>query len=51
MAKAKADLEYERYHALQDAKPRAIDTAFERIAKQFDKAPTRRRSSRRKKDE
>lgn len=36
-AKAKAQLEYERYHALQDAKPRPIDAAFEQVAKQLKK--------------
>ncbi len=41
VAKAKAELEYERYHTLQDAKPRAIDAAFEATAKQLKKpAPT-----------
>jgi hypothetical protein len=36
-AKAKAELEYARYHALQDAKPRAIDAEFEQVAKQLQK--------------
>jgi hypothetical protein len=36
-AKAKAELEYDRYRALQDAEPRAIDAAFDRIAKQLPK--------------
>jgi hypothetical protein len=43
VAKAKAELEYERYHALQDAKPRAIDAAFEATAKQL-KKPGRARA-------
>ena len=37
VAKAEADLEYERYKALQDARPRAIDAAFEATAKQLKK--------------
>ena len=41
-AKAKAELEYERYHALQDQKPRAIDAEFEKVAKQLKKLPPRR---------
>lgn len=41
VAKAKAERDYERYQALQDAKPRAIDAAFETTAKQLKKpAPT-----------
>lgn len=51
MAKAKAELEYERYHALQDERPRAIDAAFERVAKQIEKPPKPRRSTGRKKNE
>jgi len=43
VAKAKAELEYERYHALQDAKPRAIDAAFGTTAKQL-KKPGRARA-------
>ncbi len=42
VAKAKAEREYERYQALQDAKPRMIDAAFEATAKQLKKpGPTR----------
>lgn len=41
-AKAKAELEYERYHALQDQKLRAIDAEFEKVAKQLKKLPPRR---------
>ena len=37
VAKAKAEREYERYQALQDAKPRTIDAAFEATAKQLRK--------------
>lgn len=47
VAKAKADCEYERYQALQDAKPRMIDAAFEGTAKQLKKpAPTRAKKGR-----
>lgn len=42
VAKATAEHEYERFKTLQDAKPRAIDAAFEATAKQLKKpAPTR----------
>ena len=42
VAKAKAEQEYERHHALQDAKPRMIDAAFDETAKQLKKrGPTR----------
>jgi hypothetical protein len=34
-AKAKAEQEYTRYHALIDAQPRAIDAEFEKAAKQL----------------
>lgn len=48
-AKAKAEREYDRYRALEDAKPRAIDAAFEQVAKQLQKpAPTRRKPMRKK---
>jgi hypothetical protein len=36
-AKAKAETEYVRYHALLDAQPRAIDAAFEKAARQLKK--------------
>lgn len=46
-ARAKAEREYDRYHALEDAKPRAIDAAFEQVAKQLKKpAPMRGRAKR-----
>jgi len=46
-AKATAEREYERFKALQDAKPRAIDAAFEATAKQLKKpAPKRPRKGR-----
>lgn len=37
VAKAKAEREYDRYRARQDAQPRAIDAAFEVVAKQLKK--------------
>ncbi len=40
-AKAKADLEYSRYHMQQDAGPRPIDAAFEKAAKQLEKLPSK----------
>ncbi len=44
-AKAKAEREYDRYHALEDATPRAIDAAFEQVAKQLKKpVPVRTRA-------
>jgi hypothetical protein len=36
-AKAKAEAEYARYHALLDAQPRAIDAEFEKVVKQLAK--------------
>jgi len=47
-AKAKAEQEYDRYRALQDAQPRAIDAEFEKVAKQLQK-PTPKRGRKRKK--
>jgi hypothetical protein len=38
-ARAKAELEYARYHALQDSQPRAVDADFEKAAKQLQKLP------------
>lgn len=46
-AKAKAEAEFERYRAREDAKPRAIDAAFEKVAKQLKKPPPARRKPRR----
>jgi hypothetical protein len=44
-AKVKAEREYDRYHALEDAKPRAIDAAFDQATRQLKKpAPTRSRT-------
>jgi hypothetical protein len=48
-AKAKAALEYERFHALQDAMPRAVDAAFEKATRQLQKPVPKRPPSRRKK--
>ncbi len=42
VAKAKAEREYDRYRALQDAKPRMIDAAFEATAKQLKKPEPQR---------
>lgn len=38
-AKAKAELEYDRYRTLIDAQPRRVDTDFEQAAKQIQKLP------------
>lgn len=38
-AKAKAEQEYARYHALLDAQPRAIDAEFEKAAQQLKRPP------------
>jgi hypothetical protein len=35
--KAEAEAEYTRYHALLDAQPRAIDVAFEKVARRLKK--------------
>jgi hypothetical protein len=48
-AKAKAEAEHDRYRALQDAAPRAIDAAFDRAVKQIPKPSTDRKKRRRKK--
>ncbi|MGE0550030.1 MAG: virulence RhuM family protein [Kofleriaceae bacterium] len=42
-AKAKAEAEFERYRAREDAKARAIDAAFETVAKQLKKPAPRRK--------
>ena len=44
-ARAKAELEYERYHALQDAQPRPVDAAFEQAAKQLKAVPAAARKA------
>jgi len=38
-AKAKAEVEYARYHALRDAQPRAVDADFEKVVKQLKAKP------------
>jgi hypothetical protein len=43
-ARAKAEQEYARYLTLQDAKPRAIDAEFEKVAKQLDRASSPKRT-------
>ncbi|HEY4242779.1 MAG TPA: virulence RhuM family protein [Kofleriaceae bacterium] len=49
-ARLKAEREYERYHPREDTKPRAIDAAFETVAKQLAKpVPARRKKPRAKK--
>jgi hypothetical protein len=45
-AKAKAEREHARYHALQDAQPRAIDGEFEKVAKQLQKPAPKRGAGR-----
>jgi hypothetical protein len=38
-AKAKAELEYERYQKLVDSQPRLVDAAFEKVVKELKKLP------------
>ena len=46
MAKAKVELEYARYHAQQDALPRAVDAELEKAARQLQKSrPPREKKS------
>lgn len=45
-ARAKAEREYARYREQEDAKPRAIDAAFEKAVKQLPKPPPRRKTKR-----
>jgi hypothetical protein len=47
-ARTKAEAEYARYHALEDANPRAIDAEFEKVAKQLQE-PRMTRGKKRKK--
>jgi hypothetical protein len=49
VAKAKAEREYERYRERQDAAPRAIDAAFEVVAKQLKKPVAKRAATKRTK--
>ncbi len=46
-ARAKAEREYDRYHALADAQPRLVDADFEQAAKQFQKLTKPKRLKRR----
>lgn len=48
-AKAKAELEYDRYQALMDAEPRRVDADLEQAAKQIQKVPRPRPTKPRKK--
>jgi len=48
-AKAKAELEYDRYHSLQDARPRAIDAEFDKVVKQLPTPAPERKKRRSKK--
>jgi len=43
-AKAKAEMEYERYHALLDSQPRAVDADFEKAVKELKKLPDRKQT-------
>ena len=43
-ARAKAEREYDRYRAVQDAQPRPVDAAFEKVAKQLRKPAPKRGS-------
>ena len=42
-AKQKAELEYSRYRALMDARPRPVDKDFERVAQEMSKLPKPRK--------
>ena len=42
-ARDKAELEYDRYRALADAQPRPVDADFERVVKQMQKPPQRKK--------
>ncbi len=44
-ARAKAEAEYSRYHALQDQEPHAIDEAFEKVTKKLEKPATTRQKN------
>jgi hypothetical protein len=48
-AKSKAELEYDRYHTLLDAQPRAVDAEFEKTVTQLQKLPPKRPQKREKK--
>lgn len=40
-ARARAEAEYARYHAMMDSQPRPVDTDYERVLKQIESAPRR----------
>jgi hypothetical protein len=42
-ARAKAELEYDRYHAVLDTQPRAVDAEFEKAANELKKLPGARK--------
>jgi len=42
-AKLKAELEYDRYRVMSDAEPRLVDLDFEKVAKQLQEMPKRKR--------
>lgn len=46
-ARLKAEQEYERYRALADARPQAVDADFERVVKQLPKGTPRSRTKKR----
>ena len=48
-AKTKAEVEYERYRALLDAAPRAVDADFEKAAKELKKLPKPKTGGKKKK--
>jgi hypothetical protein len=48
-ARAKAELEYDRYRKLADAQPRPVDAAFEQAVKQIQKSPPAPKPRRKKK--
>jgi hypothetical protein len=48
-AKAKAELEYDRYRTLLDRQPRPVDADFEKVVKELKQLPARKLPSKRKK--
>ena len=44
-AKAKAELEYERYRVLLDAQPRTVDVAFEQVVKELPASSRKKKKS------
>jgi hypothetical protein len=48
MAKAKAEFEYQKYHAFLDTQPRKVDLEFEKAVKQLPKPPPSRKLKGRK---